>query len=105
MPASTKKPLSQFDSLKNLGTGTSVMESETKPKLGRPLKQGAKSRNNAYRAWGGYLKKKTLTEANYELAKDRELNEANDESEVASDMSELLEDLLSEWLAKRKQKQ
>ena len=49
MPAS-KKALSQFEGLKSLGTGTSVAETETTRTRGRPLKQGAKSRDPQYRA-------------------------------------------------------
>lgn len=91
MPASKKAP-SQFEGLKSLGTGTSVVEAETTRTRGRPLKEGAKSRNEEYRAWGGYLKIKTLNEANYELGK----------VHGGPDMSDLLEELLAKWVAQRK---
>ena len=90
MPAS-KKALSQFEGLKSLGTGTAVAEAETTRTRGRPLKQGAKSRDPEYRAWGGYLKIKTLNEANYELGK----------AHGGPDMSDLLEELLAGWVAQR----
>lgn len=94
MPASSKKARSQFDGLKTLGTGTPVVEAEPSRKIGRPLKQGAKSRDENYRAWGGYLKIKTLNEANYELGKVR----------GGPDMSDLLEELLAGWVAERQKK-
>lgn len=94
MPAS-KKVLSQFEGLKSLGTGTSVAEAETTRKQGRPLKQGAKSQDENYRAWGGYLKIKALNEANYELGKVR----------GGPDMSDLLEELLAGWVAERQKKE
>ncbi len=94
MPASTRKPRSQFDGLKSLGTGAPVSEVETTPKIGRPLKQGAKSRDENYRAWGGYLKIETLNDANYELGKVR----------GGRDMSDLLEELLAGWVAKQREK-
>ena len=87
-----KKALSQFDALKNLGTGTSVEEVAPARTRGRPLKQGAKSRDKEYRAWGGYLKIKTLNEANYELGKEH----------GGPDMSDLLEELLAGWVAERR---
>jgi hypothetical protein len=94
MPASVKKPRSQFDGLKALGTGTAIAEAGTITKIGRPLKPGAKSRDTAYRAWGGYLKIDTLNEANYELGKLRA---------EGRDMSDLLEELLSGWVAKQRE--
>ena len=93
MPA-PKKALSQFEGLKKLGTGTSVVEVATTRKQGRPLKQGAKSRDENYRAWGGYLKIETLNEASYELGKVR----------GGPDMSDLLEELLAQWVAERQKK-
>ena len=94
MPASAKKPRSQFDGLKALGTGAAVAEAETTTKIGRPLKPGAKSRDKEYRAWGGYLKIETLNEANYELGKLRA---------EGRDMSDLLEELLSGWVVKQRE--
>ena len=94
MPATSKKAApSQFEGLKNLGTGTPVAESEPSRKIGRPLKQGAKSRDEDYRAWGGYLKIETVNEANYELGKLRG---------EKRDMSDLLEELLAGWVANQK---
>ena len=87
-----KKALSQFDTLKNLGTSTSVEEVAPERTRGRPLKQGAKSRDKEYRAWGGYLKIETLNEANYQLGK----------VHGGPDMSDLLEELLAGWVAQRK---
>jgi len=87
-----KKVLSQFEGLKSLGTGASVAEAAPAPTRGRPLKQGAKSRDKDYRAWGGYLKIETLNEANYELGKEH----------GGPDMSDLLEQLLAGWVAERK---
>ncbi len=93
MPATSKKARSQFDGLKSLGTGTPVAEAEPSPKIGRPLKQGAKSRDEEYRAWGGYLKIVTLNDANYELGKVR----------GGRDMSDLLEELLAGWVVKQRE--
>lgn len=93
MPAANKKTPSQFDGLKHLGTGTPVAETGTSRKIGRPLKQGAKSRDENYRAWGGYLKIETVNEANYELGKLRG---------DGRDMSDLIEELLSGWVASQK---
>lgn len=95
MPATSKKTLSQFEGLKSLGTGSPVAEAEPSRKIGRPLKQGAKSRDQDYRAWGGYLKIETVNEANYELGKLRG---------DGRDMSDLLEELLAGWVANQKAK-
>ena len=93
MPGTSKKNLSQFEGLKNLGTGSPVAEPEPSRKIGRPLKQGAKSRDQDYRAWGGYLKIETVNEANYELGKLRG---------DGRDLSDLLEELLAGWVANQK---
>ena len=95
MPAASRKTPSQFEGLKNLGTGTPVAEAEPSRKIGRPLKQGAKSRDQDYRAWGGYLKIETVNEANYELGKLRG---------DGRDLSDLLEELLAGWVSDQKAK-
>jgi hypothetical protein len=61
------------------------------PKLGRPEKPGAKSRDPLFRAWTGYLKKKTLLDADYQLKRTSD----------ARDMSDLMQELLAEWLSKQ----
>jgi len=94
MPATSKKARSQFDGLKSLGTGTPVAEAEPVRKIGRPLKEGAKSRNADYRPWGGYLKHVTLNDANYELGK---------VVGGSRDMSDLLEELLAGWVVKQRE--
>ena len=95
MPAASKKTHSQFNGLKHLGTGTPVAETEPSRKIGRPLKQGAKSRDEDYRAWGGYLKIETVNDANYELGKLRG---------DGRDLSDILEELLAGWVADQKAK-
>ncbi len=93
MPAA-KKPVSQFEGLKSLGTTSSpVAEVESPRKQGRPLKKNAKSRDTkTFRSWGGYLKIETVNEANYLLGKVR----------GGPDLSDVLEELLAGWVAKKK---
>ena len=68
------------------------------PKIGRPRKPGAKSRDTArYRAWTGYLMRDTVSEAEYELKRTNP-----DGSRDQRDMSDLIQDLLAGWLAERK---
>lgn len=68
------------------------------PRVGRPRKPGAKSRDTArYRAWTGYLMRDTVTEAEYELKRTNP-----DGTRDQRDMSDLIQDLLAIWLAERK---
>lgn len=68
------------------------------PKVGRPRKPGAKSRDTArYRAWTGYLMRDTVTEAEYELKRTNP-----DGTRDGRDMSDLIQSLLSGWVAERK---
>ena len=68
------------------------------PRVGRPRKPGAKSRDTArYRAWTGYLMRDTVTEAEYELKRTNP-----DGTRDQRDMSDLMQDLLASWLAERK---
>jgi len=91
MPAIAEKP-SAFKDLAKLRTvGPVVTVSEESAKRGRPTKPSAKSRDPEYRAWTGYLKKNTIVEAEYRL-------------KIASEgrsVSELLEELLSNWVAEQ----
>lgn len=67
----------------------STTESISTPgKVGRPLKPLAKTRDPEYRAWTGYLKTDTLTDADYLLKRKKD----------SRDMSDLMQELLSDWL-------
>ena len=92
MPASTAKaPANPFGALQKIRTvQPSSRESQDEaPRRGRPIKTDAKSRDPEWRAWTGYLKKNTVTEAEYRLKL-----AGNGRS-----VSDLLEELLSEWVA------
>lgn len=95
-PPSRRKPgfASPKDSLvQNLETSEAVT-----PRVGRPRKPGAKSRDTArYRAWTGYLMRDTVTEAEYELKRTNP-----DGTRDKRDMSDLIQNLLAGWLAERK---
>lgn len=67
------------------------------PRVGRPRKPGAKSRDTArYKSWTGYLVRDTVTEAEYLLKKTNP-----DGTRDARDMSDLVQDLLSAWVKER----
>lgn len=95
-PPSRRKPglASSEDSLVQ---NREISEAVT-PRVGRPRKPGAKSRDTArYRAWTGYLMRDTVTEAEYELKRTNP-----DGTRDQRDMSDLMQDLLAGWLAERK---
>ena len=89
MPTATKTTRSQFDGLPahHKKQAASPGSGEDKTTTDKPK---AKSKNPDYRAATLYLRKKTLTEAEYKL------KSMDDER----DMSELAEDLMAAWLAK-----
>ncbi len=96
LPPSRRKP----------GTASpqnSIVQSEensqaVSPRIGRPRKPGAKSRDTArYRPWTGYLIRDTVTESEYELKRTNP-----DGTRDPRDMSDLIQDLLAGWLAERK---
>lgn len=88
MPAPAKE--SAFKDLKKIREVDLPPETiEDGPRLGRPIKPGAKSRDPEYRAWTGYLKRDTVTDADYQLKRKRD----------SRSMSELLQELLSGWVA------
>lgn len=67
------------------------------PKVGRPRKPGAKSRDTTrYRAWTGYLMRDTVNEAEYLLKRTNA-----DGTRDIRDMSELIQDLLAGWVIER----
>lgn len=69
------------------------------PRIGRPRKPGAKSRNTErYRAWTGYLVRDTVNEAEYLLKRTNP-----DGTRDARDMSELIQDLLAAWVSDRQE--
>ena len=88
MPADTKK--SPFDSLQKIRT---VESQEEKRGRGQPKKPNAKRNNPEWRPWTGHLKRETVIEAEYQLKRMQD----------GRTVSDLLEELLSGWVAKRKQ--
>ena len=62
------------------------------PRIGRPPKPGAKSRDPEYRAWTGYLKRETVVEAEYLLKR----------TGSGETVSSKLQELLAGWLAEQK---
>lgn len=73
-----------------------IAEQEKSPKVrGRPRKPTAISRNPDWKPWTGYLKRETVADAEHMLKR----NPAETRG-----MSELLEDLLSGWLAEQKRR-
>ena len=91
MPAARKHSVSQFDGLlaprkKQPSAITSDGSKNDQPdSIDRPK---AKSKNQEFRAATLYLRKRTLTEAEYKLKR----------TDDARDMSELAEELMAAWI-------
>lgn len=90
MPTQAKET-SAFKDLKKIREVSPAEETFSgTPRVGRPPKPEAKSRHPEYRAWTGYLKKESVMEAEYRLKR----------AESGKSVSDLLEELLSGWVAK-----
>jgi hypothetical protein len=91
MPTATKPSGSQFDGLlaprrKQASADTPGGSKNNQPDTAEKPK--AKSKNPEFRAATLYLRKKTLTEAEYKLKR----------TDDARDMSELAEELMAAWI-------
>ena len=88
MPSEIKK--SPFESLQKIRTVGSI---EEKRGRGQPKKPDSKRHNPEWRPWTGFLKRETIIEAEYQLKRMQD----------GRTVSDLLEELLSGWVATRKQ--
>lgn len=91
MPSPAKESANPFSALTKI---REVAPNEGGKKLGRPVKADAKSRDKDYRAWTGYLKTAEVAEADYLLKV----------SDKPRGMSDLLGDLLADWIAQEKKR-
>lgn len=92
MPASAKESaFKDLRKIREVSLHAAPDSSGAHPRLGRPPKPGAKSRNPDYRAWTGYLRRDTVTDADYQLKRGRD----------GRTMSELMQELLATWVAQQ----
>ena len=93
---SSASPLSR--EFTQMATTEDLSQSASK-KLGRPRKLNAKSRDTVrYRSWTGYLVRDTIAEAGYELERTNP-----DGTRDGRDLSDLIQDLLTNWISERQQ--